>query len=109
MKRIPEPALYLTSAYLGGPRPSFRPVTYRPAAVRAADLAAARRRQVTTPAPAPQAPAGYVDAATFAAARNMPLEAVQLLAEHCPEDLPAHVLVASRPFFLAATLQGGAA
>ena len=100
MSRIPEPTLYLTASYLGGPRPSFRPVTYRPPALKAAALAAARGAQ---------APAGHVDAATFAAARHQPVEAVLLLAEYCPEDLPAHILVAGRPFFAAATLSGGAA
>lgn len=110
MSRIPEPTLYLTASYLGGPRPTFRPVSYRPAALKAADLAAARGAQVPVAAPAaPVAPAGYVDAATFAAARHQPVEAVLLLAEYCPEDLPAHVVVAGRPFFLASALLDGAA
>lgn len=110
MSRIPEPTLYLTASYLGGPRPTFRPVTYRPPALKAAALAAARGAQAPVAAPpAPVAPAGYVDAATFAAARHQPVEAVLLLAEYCPEDLPAHILVAGRPFFAASTLSGGAA
>ncbi|MFF1530293.1 hypothetical protein [Cellulomonas sp. NPDC058312] len=107
MTRLPLPTITLATDGHGLLQPApqqrqlhgIRTSSYRPVRARASVRAQSASSCATVPA-------GYVDAAAFAAARDWPESVVVYRALRAPEKLPVHVVVDGRPYFPVSSLPG---